>query len=186
MIRHPFRTPFIGVALAVALAACSERKTQDPPASVAPSTAPAPAPAAPEASITPAGSQVIGGDGSPVLLSALTAADLAANALPGELGCAFQAGGPDPLLVAKGFVGSKDPARGLVKVTDYVEPIAAARGFDGMVKGAKFSGQGKTVVIAITGPAAGGGESPPYPATLTYHRADGAKHVVKGTWTCGP
>ena len=55
-----------------------------------------------------------------------------------------------------------------------------------MVKGATFSGQGKTITIALTGKAIGDGESPAYPATLTYDRADGARRVIEGTWTCGP
>jgi len=41
-------------------------------------------------------------------------------------------------------------------------------------------------VIADTGPAEGGAESPPRPATLTYQRADGASRVFQGLWTCGP
>ena len=76
-------------------------------------------------------------------------------------------------------------AQGLVKVGTYVERIAAPGGFDGLVNGATFTGAGKTIRIALTGPATGGGESPAYPATLTYDRADGAKRVYAGTWTCG-
>ncbi|MDR6623922.1 hypothetical protein [Caulobacter segnis] len=174
------------VALAaLTLAACSPRPTAEKaepapaPATSAPApTVPASAPAAP--------SPTVGGDGSPIQLSGLGAADMDANSLEGELGCSFSAGNAPPLLIAKGDVGSRDPAFGLVKVGDYVERVAAPGGFDGMLKGATFSGAGKTVTIAVTGPASGGGESPPRPATLTYDRADGARRVIDGEWTCGP
>jgi hypothetical protein len=173
-------------AAALALTACSDQKTSDqaatpPPPAVGsetrtPAATPPPAPTAGE---------TVGGDGSQIQLSELTLADMQANATQGELGCAFNADGV-LLLRADGFVASKDAAQGLVKVTGYVERIAAPGGFDGLVNGATFTGQGKTIVIKITGSATGGGESPPNPATLTYQRADGASKVVTGTWTCGP
>ena len=172
-------------AAALALTACSDQKTQDqtatPPPAVGsetrtPAATPPPAPAV---------AQTVGGDGSQIQLSELTVADMQANATQGELGCAFNADGV-LLLRADGFVASKDAAQGLVKVTGYVERITAPGGFDGLVNGATFTGQGKTIVIKITGQATGGGESPPNPATLTYQRADGASRVVTGTWTCGP
>lgn len=55
-----------------------------------------------------------------------------------------------------------------------------------MLRGTLFSGKGKTITIEVTGPATGGGESPPNPATLTYDRADGAKRQFIGQWQCGP
>ena len=176
-------------AATLALTACSDQKTQDqaasaPPAAVGSETrtpaTPAPAPATGQT-----GGSTVGGDGSEIQLSALTPADMQANATQGELACGFAADGAT-LLTAQGFVASKDAAQGLVKVTGYVERVAAPGGFDGMLKGATFTGAGKTVVIAVTGPATGGGESPPSPATLTYQRADGASRVIPGTWTCGP
>jgi hypothetical protein len=175
-------------ATALALSACSDQKTQDqaaatPPPAVGtetrtPAATPQPAPA-------PVAGQTVGGDGSEIQLSEVTFADMRANPTEGELGCSFEAGGVS-LLRAQGFVASKDAAQGLVKVTGYIERIAAPGGFDGLVNGATFTGQGKTIVIKITGKATGGGESPPNPATLTYQRADGASKVVTGTWTCGP
>lgn len=181
--------------LALSLAACSPQKTEAPPADAAapdevrtPAVAPvasAPVTAAPNDGAVPGG-PTVGGDGSRIQLSGLSLADRQANRLEGELGCSFQAGAGDPLLTAMGFAASKDAAQGLVKVGDYVERVAAPGGFDGMVNGAAFVGQGKTVTVAISGPAAGGGESPAFPATLTYDRADGAKRVFAGTWTCGP
>ena len=111
---------------------------------------------------------------------------LAAEPLAGELACSFSGGDDQLLLVARGNVASDDPAFGVVKVSGYVERVAAPGGFDAMLDGASFAGRGKTVVIAVTGPAEGGGESPPRPAPLTYRRADGASRVFQGLWTCGP
>lgn len=184
------------IAAALALAACSQQKTEDQPAAppapdevrtpaVAPAV-PAPVTAAPNDGATPNGATV-GGDGSQIQLSPLLRADFEANKLDGELGCSFNSGGgTDPLLYAVGFSGIKEPGHGLVKVGTYVERIVAPGGYDAMVNGTTFNGQGKTIKIAITGKQIGGGESPPYPATLTYDRADGAKRVIEGAWTCGP
>lgn len=132
------------------------------------------------------GGATIGGDGSAITLSALSPGDIEGVKLGGELACAFSSADHSTLLLAKGDVGSKDAAQGVVKVADYVERIAAPGGFDAMLKGTSFSGQGKQVRIALTGPAIGGGESPPRPATLTYDRADGARRTIAGRWSCGP
>ncbi len=136
-------------------------------------------------------SATIGGDGSEIRLDPLAPVDLADASLPGELGCTFSSPGLSPgvfvpLLVAKGNVASRDAAIGIVKVAGYVERVAAPGGFDAMAKGTSFSGKGKTIGIALTGPATGGGESPSRPATLTYDRADGARRSFAGTWQCGP
>lgn len=140
---------------------------------------------APDARVADA-EATVGGDGSGIRLSTLSAAEIDAATLEGELACSFSQGDAAPLLLAKGDVGSAAPARGVVKVGDYVEAVAAPGGFDAMSKGASFSGAGKTIRIELTGPAAGGGESPPRPATLTYDRADGARRVFSGQWRCGP
>lgn len=182
----------LGAALAALLgaAACSEQKPAEPAApaetrSVAGVEAVAPPPAAP--AVPASSGETVGGDGSPITLNALSEADVEANPLQGELACSFGgAGATPPLLIAKGDVATKESAFGLVKVGDYVERIAQPGGFNAIVKGGTFSGQGKTVIIALTGPAVGGGESPPRPATLTYQRADGAERVFTGLWTCGP
>jgi hypothetical protein len=136
--------------------------------------------------VAPAGSPTVGGDGSAIQLSALSETDLKAEPLQGELSCGFSTEAGSSLLVAQGDVAAKSAAQGVVKVGDYVERIAAPGGFNGMLKGAVFTGAGKTIRIALTGPATGGGESPPRPATLTYERADGASRVFAGRWTCGP
>ena len=78
------------------------------------------------------------------------------------------------------------PSRDRVGKLVGIERVAARGGFDGMLKGAVFTGRGKTIRIALTGEPTQGGESPPTPATLTYERADGARRTIQGEWTCGP
>lgn len=175
------------------LGACSAREDAGPvPAAerqAVPAAAAAPAasrPETPAADSAPAVGKTIGGDGSSISLSALSAGDLEDRPLVGELGCSFSTDAVSPLLLAMGYVDSADPAFGLVKVSGYVERIAAAGGFDAMVKGATFTGQGKTIVIALAGSPTGAGESPSQPATLTYQRADGASLTLPGRWACGP
>lgn len=126
-----------------------------------------------------------GGDGSPINISPLSAADLESAKLAGELGCSFS-GGDATLLVAKGDVASAERAFGVVRIGDYVEPVSAPGGYDMMAKGTTFAGKGMTIAIAITGAPIEGGESPPRPATLTLDRADGARRVLIGDWVCGP
>lgn len=128
----------------------------------------------------------IGGDGSAIELLPLSDADIEGAMLEGELACAFSIDGGGTLLLAKGNVASNDPSRGVVNVAGYVEPVAAPGGFDVMLRGTRFSGAGKVVLVELTGPAIGGGESPPHPATLTYQRADGAERTFAGRWECGP
>ncbi len=181
------------IVAALALTACSPQKTEDQPAATPAQAvgdetrAPAVTPAVPTpVAAAPAEGGTVGGDGSQIQLSDITLADQQAHPLKGELSCYFRDKAKALLLVGSGFSGVKEPGYGLVKVTGSVEQVVAPGGFDAMVNGAAFSGQGKTVTIALTGPATGGGESPAYPATLTYDRADGAKRVFVGTWTCGP
>lgn len=149
-------------------------------------TRPEDAAAGPGASPATPATATTGGDGSDIVLSPLTGADIEGAPLAGELACSFAVGGDAPLLLAKGNVDSQEASRGVVKVGDYVEPVGAPGGFDAMLDGGTFAGQGKTVIVAITGPATGGGESPAKPATLTYQRADGAERTWNGAWTCGP
>lgn len=158
------------IAAVLLLAACSGQEAATP--------APTPDAAPPEA---PAN----GGEGSAIMLSALSAADMEAQPLAGELACSFSTDAASPLLVARGNVASDNAAQGLVKVTGSVERVTAPGGFDGMLKGAVFTGAGMTIRITQTGPSAGGGESPPSPATLTYE-ADGANQTLAGRWECGP
>ncbi|HEY4530413.1 MAG TPA: hypothetical protein VIG97_08840, partial [Luteimonas sp.] len=134
------------------------------------------------------GADTRGGDGSAIELAPLSAAEVEAAALEGELGCSFSSGeaGQAPLLIAMGDVASSGPARGVVKVGDEVERVAAPGGFDAMLRGTRFAGAGKTLDITLTGAASGGGESPARPASLAYLRADGAERTWTGWWQCGP
>ncbi|KPN17261.1 hypothetical protein AO715_04115 [Xanthomonas sp. Mitacek01] len=195
-ILQSFRVASIAKALAcalvsaAALTACApsapDAPTADPQApSPAPAAAPVDAPVAAPASDA-AGRDTTGGDGSEIRLDVLTEADMTQAALAGELACSFTEAGAQPLLLAKGDVGSDSPAQGVVKVAGYVEPVRAPGGFNGMTRDPTFTGQGKTVRIEETGEAVGGGESPPRPATLTYLRADGASRSIQGQWQCGP
>lgn len=154
------------------LAACSGQEAATP----------APMPDATPPRETPA----TGGEGSAIQLSALSTADMDAQPLAGELACGFSTDAATPLLIAKGDVASRSPAQGLVKVAGTVERITAPGGFDALLKGAVFTGQDKTIRITLTGPATGGGESPPSPATLSYERPDGGRLTLAGRWECGP
>ncbi|MDO9369667.1 MAG: hypothetical protein Q7T68_13950 [Sphingopyxis sp.] len=180
------RIPFASVSIiALFLAACSQ-PAQDKAAVTPEEAAKAAADAAPPP-IKPTDMPTRGGDGSPIELATLGEADLNGAKLAGELGCSFSADATaQPLLIAKGNVASRDPARGIVKVGTAVEAISANGGFDAMAKGTKFFAKGLELRIALTGPAQGGGESPPRPATLTADRADGAQRVFAGLWQCGP
>ncbi len=177
----------VPLAAGLMLAACSRedggRGSAAPPPADAPAVQPRPD-AGPDAGPEPG--PTVGGDGSGIELSVLSPADLKTADLQGELGCVFTDAAGGALLVAKGDVASSDHAFGVVKVGQTVEPVAAPGGFDGMLRGAVFSGAGKAIRIVPSGPAVGGGESPPHPARLTYMRADGAARAFAGQWTCGP
>ncbi|MFN3526990.1 MAG: hypothetical protein ACK4YU_12930 [Paracoccus sp. (in: a-proteobacteria)] len=145
-----------------------------------------PIPSAPPNPENVAPAPTVGGDGSAIRLSALSAGDIQTARLQGELVCAFAEQGRT-LLYASGDVASTERATGIVKIGDYVEPISAPGGFDGILRGAIFAGRGTTVSVARTSDQPiGGGESPAHPATLTFQRADGASRVFTGNWTCGP
>jgi hypothetical protein len=183
----------LGVSVALWLSGCSPSPAPSGQADDAPSggtvqvpVAPDAEDAVPEADLATSTGETVGGDGSAIRLDALAGDDVSNANLSGELACSFTVDGAAPLLLAKGIVASDEPAQGIVKVSGYVEPIRAPGGFDGVLRGATFTGQGKTIVIAVTGAAIGGGESPPVPATLTYQRADGASRVFEGRWQCGP
>jgi hypothetical protein len=165
----------------------SERSvTSSAPARARKDVGGAPSPTAVE---EPESDHLTQGDGSPILLSSLSPAEIEGAGLAGELGCDFRVEPSSVLLIAKGDVASPSRARGIVKVGDSVEPVAAAEagGFDAMLDGTTFVGQGKTIRIAVSpeGPS-GAGESPPVRATLTYQRPDGASRRLLGIWTCGP
>ncbi|WP_158013842.1 hypothetical protein [Sphingomonas sanxanigenens] len=117
------------------------------------------------------------------------------TALRGELGCSFADGRGRTLLMAKGNVGGTQPSDAIVRIGGAIHRVAAAGGFNAMVKGASFSGDGLSFTVKATAPTRGGGESPSQPARLTYTPADGAKDdtpkekallKVNGFWQCGP
>lgn len=177
-------------AIALSLAACSQPSETDKAATASYDGEAAPdakaADMAPPA-IKPTDVPTRGGDGSPIELAMLSEADVSGANLEGELACSFAAEeGAQPILLAQGDVASQDPSRGIVKVGDTIETVSANGGFDAMAKGTKFFAKGLELRVALTGPAQGGGESPPRPATLTADRADGAQRVFAGLWQCGP
>lgn len=133
----------------------------------------------------PPAASATGDDGSPVRFDSLTAADLDAAKLTGELACSFATAEISPLLIARGNVAD-EPSQAVMKVGGHVETLFAPGGFNALVRGPALTGTGHTVRIALSGPATGEGESPPRPANLTYDRADGARLVLEGDWTCGP
>ena len=179
-------------ALSLALAACSQpaETDQKPTASYDGEVVPQGKAAEPGVpAIKPTAVPTRGGDGSPIELAALTETDVGDAKLKGELACSFADGdeeGAQPILLAQGDVASEEPSRGIVKIGDTIETVSANGGFDRMAKGTKFYAKGMELRVAPTGPAQGGGESPPRPATLTADRADGARRVFAGLWQCGP
>ena len=177
------------VALIVLLAACGGKPAPDAAGEAASVPPPQPTAVAPpvgaDTDAPAAGSDTFGGDGSAIQLDPLDGQDVADAALPGELSCGFLRDGAS-LLYAIGTVASEDPALGLVKVSGVVEQVRAPGGYDGILDNPTFTGRGMTLRIRTTGPAIGGGESPPRPATLTYQRADGASRSFEGQWQCGP
>lgn len=187
--RHRFCRSIAAALSAVALAACSATNGGESASEARQGSEPRESitqPAAPVAGET-APSATRGGDGSPITLSPLTSGEIEAAQLSGELGCGFAGADDSMLLVAMGDVASNDPSFGVVKVGEYVESISAPGGFDAMLKDVTFVGKGKSIrVVTTASEPIGGGESPPYPARLTYQRADGASRSVEGLWICGP
>jgi hypothetical protein len=189
-------TPLLAT-FALGIAACSPADDPAPQEQNAVASASGEMPAVPGtapnavATTGPAESPTTGGDGSPIVLTALTEQDFTDNPLDGELGCSF---GPDasapPLLVARGFADDGEGrAQGLAKIGDYPERLmnTAPGGYDAMIEGGRFGGRGMTFTVTLTGGAATtGGESPANPAELLLQRADGAERTIVGVWTCGP
>ena len=184
---NPMRALFVpATAIALAVAACSSPSGNNASTTTADASDSAAVDAPPPA-IKPTDEPTQGGDGSPIELATLTEADLTGARLDGELACSFAVdAATPPILLAKGNVATQDPARGIVKVGDTIESIAANGGYDAMVDGTNFFAKGLQLRVALTGAAQGGGESPPRPAALTLNRADGARRVIAGLWQCGP
>ena len=170
------------------LVACSEGPDQNDPAASNISHVSA-GKKSPDASQVPNASNSLkkNNNSVPLEMTALTKADLNSIKLKGELGCSFTVDrSAQPILVAQGDVGSEEPARGIVKVGDTIETIAASGGFDGMLGGATFRGKALELRVSLTGPAQGGGESPARAAKLTANRPNGEMSIYAGVWQCGP
>jgi hypothetical protein len=116
----------------------------------------------------------------------LTEADVAAAALEGELACGFTDSDGRLRLIARGNAGTATPAAAIVRLNGTVARLTAPGGFDTIVKRARFAGEDTTIRIEPAGPAIGGGESPPRPATLTLERVGAEPFATAGDWTCGP
>lgn len=182
----PLSCALSACALALTLMAGCSDSASEAGSEPAPESSPkAPADTTIQEPAAPSG-ETTGGDGSAITLNVLAAEDMRQADLPGELGCQFTTEDGEVLLIAMGNVASSEPARGVVKVAGYVEPVSAPGGFDGITDSPTFNGKGKTVRIQVTGEPTEGGESPPRPATLTYDRADGAQRAWPGEWRCGP
>jgi hypothetical protein len=127
------------------------------------------------------------GAGAQPGLRPLSQADMGDAALSGELRCSFMSqAGAATMLVAAGDVGTKVPAEAIVAAGGTVMRVSQPGGFNAMLKGATFTGEGAKVRIALTGPAKGGGESPARPGTLHYERDGRELAEVRGDWVCGP
>ena len=134
-------------------------------------------------------------DQVPGAIEALDSADMRAAGLRGELGCSFADGRGRTLLMAMGTVGGTQPGEAIVRIGGAIHRLTAPGGFNAMVKGTSFTGDGLTFTVKATTPTRGGGESPDQPARLTYTPAntatDGAPKdettlAVNGMWQCGP
>lgn len=117
-------------------------------------------------------------------LTPLSEDDMSNAELAGELSCAFTSDNESVLLVAMGVVASTSPAEGLIKLDNELYHVSAPGGFDGMLRGTTFEGDGGAVEVSITGEPQGSGESPPSPAELMVVGSD--QSAIKGQWICGP
>lgn len=138
------------------------------------------------ASMHGAGAASAASGASPTVLDELSPADIEAVLMPGELACGFSVDSNALIFLARGDVASSEDATGIVKANGSVTLLTTPGGFDAMIGGARFSGEGVVVTINVTGEAAAEGESPPSPATLAFEAADGKAGEIAGQWTCGP
>ena len=164
------RTPLFAATLALALAGCSEGSPEDDTAA-SPTPAADPALAAPQPRPT------------------LSVEDVEAQALTGELACAFTEGNEEgPLLVAMADVTDEARAEGVLKLGPSTLRLRAAEtgGFNAMVEGARFTSGDLEASVAVTSQTPlDDSESPPLPARLAITSPAGTEQV-DGEWTCGP
>ena len=161
------------------LAACNQTVPEQPAASDVP------------AATAASGVNAADGQSAPIMLDVILPEDLAAEPLEGELGCSFSfSRTDDPLLVAKGIVGSQSQAAGAVKIDGTVMRLAkeGKGGFGGMPDGASFTNGTVSARVEVTGdadPGAAPSESPLKTARLTIAR--GTRQIaVDGFYACGP
>lgn len=162
--------PAVALPLLLALAACNAPAEQVANAPRTAATAPA---------------------GSAPSVDPLVPAQIAAAQLGGELGCTFTGDGMQaPLLVASGMVSDPQGTAQAVGGGDGSSRQLSAverGGFDGMLNGVEFAGEGfRYAIRLVPGEAAGGGESPPMPAELVVTAPWGKQARIAGGWTCGP
>jgi hypothetical protein len=157
----------LAACLAAALAACSPT-AEDEPAAEGPE--PAAAATGPRA--------------------ALTAEDIEAAQLAGELSCSFvERGVRAPVLVASADVDDAARPVGVLKLGSSTLRLesAAAGGFNAMVEGARFVSGDLTAAVAVTSSELlDDSESPPLAAVLELGSAALGTQRIEGEWSCGP
>jgi|GEM_PF-3055901 len=128
--------------------------------------------------------------GDEIELGRLTEADMTGASLEGELGCSFHAGGAYlPVFIAAANVVPDGVADGLVKDGPMTARVRSTSqgGFNALVDGGRFEGEGVVVEVEVTGqPESGGHESPPIPARISIEGHDGRNVDADGEWRCGP
>lgn len=119
-------------------------------------------------------------------LAALEPQDLSGK-LEGELRCAFQDADGALLLIASANVGQSQPIAALVKVESVVETLTVGSGgYDRMVDGAAYSGNGLIATITPKGEDMTPGEGLTWRADLHLENARGDMLDLDGVWSCGP
>jgi len=123
---------------------------------------------------------------APFALQAIGQNDIQGQ-LTGELGCSFTVA-DEVLVVAMGNVDPNATSEALAKRAGATSELRATAtgGYDGMVEGASFTGDGLTLAIETVQRSETGNEQVAYNARLTATQNDGATRTYDGMWTCGP
>lgn len=188
---HAFALGLTALALC-ALAACSppgqasdQTSDIDPPAQTA-AVPPAPVDVdiADRAGADPAAGVAAG---LPAIeLGALQPPDIEGQ-LEGELRCGFADGDGQPLMIASANVGESEPIAALVKVAGVVETLTVGSGgYDRMVDGASYTGNGLIASITPQGEDMTPGEGLTWRAVFRLENATGDALDLDGVWSCGP
>lgn len=168
--------------LLLALAACSDRPSQQEP--TAPAVAPAPDSARPPTN----GAQAIN-----LAIQELTPADIEQAKIAGELACSFAPGqSGEMLFLGRADVRAEAGAQGVIKLPGGIRVLTmeGTGGLNAMNGAARFVGNDVSVEFALTGapnlaesPQVAEG-SPAFPATMTV-RSGASEIAVKGVFECG-